>query len=149
MGRYDPKKNEWEMWEAKVPAWRPLPSMPFHKMIVPTTDTVGSSAAIDTHPVSVFTIRHHDQPMIGDVEVAPMPCCIIAAVPEHKRHLTTALTSVWDASPQVRNAFVVGTLILHNRHTLVTGQTGTGKTVLVQSLLAHLPTTYNQLTVSG
>lgn len=83
----DAKKSEWEMWDTRVPAWRPLPSMAFHKMIVPTTDTV-------------------------------------------------------------RNAFVVSTLMLHGKHTLLTGTTGTGKTVLVQSQLAHLPSSYSQLTVN-
>jgi len=84
---FDPKKGEWEMWESKVPTWRPLPTMPFHKMIVPTTDTV-------------------------------------------------------------RNAYILNTLVLNNRHTLMTGQTGTGKTVLAQSQLAHLPANFNQLTVN-
>lgn len=36
----DPKKLDWELWEPKVPPFRYLKTMPFHKMIVPTVDTV-------------------------------------------------------------------------------------------------------------
>lgn len=36
----DPKKLDWEPWEPKVPPFRYLKTMPFHKMIVPTVDTV-------------------------------------------------------------------------------------------------------------
>lgn len=47
----DPKKLDWELWEPKVPPFRYLKTMPFHKMIVPTVDTVRPS---DTR-VSIFT----------------------------------------------------------------------------------------------
>lgn len=36
----DHKKLDWEPWEPKVPPFRYLKTMPFHKMIVPTVDTV-------------------------------------------------------------------------------------------------------------
>lgn len=36
----DPKKLDWEAWEPKVAPFRYLKTMPFHKMIVPTVDTV-------------------------------------------------------------------------------------------------------------
>ena len=39
----DPKKLDWEPWEPKVPPFRYLKTMPFHKMIVPTVDTVSTS----------------------------------------------------------------------------------------------------------
>lgn len=36
----DPKKLDWEPWEPKVAPFRYLKTTPFHKMIVPTVDTV-------------------------------------------------------------------------------------------------------------
>lgn len=36
----DPKKLDWEPWEPKVAPFRYIKTMPFHKMIVPTVDTV-------------------------------------------------------------------------------------------------------------
>ncbi len=41
----DPKKLDWEPWEPKVPPFRYLKTMPFHKMIVPTVDTVSEHVA--------------------------------------------------------------------------------------------------------
>lgn len=38
----DPKKLDWEPWEPKVPPFRYIKTMPFHKMIVPTVDTVST-----------------------------------------------------------------------------------------------------------
>jgi len=83
----DPKKRDWELWETKVPAWRPLKGMSFSKMIVPTVDTV-------------------------------------------------------------RNGFVLSSLVGAKRHALVVGNTGTGKTVLVQGQLAGLPDTHAQMTMN-
>jgi len=83
----DPKKNDWELWESRVPNWRPLRGQDFHSMIVPTVDTV-------------------------------------------------------------RNAFVLNTVVLHKRHALLTGETGTGKTVLGQSQLMTLPETHSQLVIN-
>jgi len=37
----DPHKKDWALWEEKVNAsWRPNPSIPFHRLLVPTVDTV-------------------------------------------------------------------------------------------------------------
>jgi dynein heavy chain len=37
----NPKKREFELWETRVPLWRPKDeAMSFHKMIVPTTDSI-------------------------------------------------------------------------------------------------------------
>jgi len=83
----DPKKNDWELWESRVPNWRPLRGQDFHSMIVPTVDTV-------------------------------------------------------------RNAFVLNTIVLHKKHALLTGDTGTGKTVLGQSQLQNLPETHSQLIIN-
>ena len=43
----DPKKLDWELWEPKVPPFRYLKTMPFHKMIVPTVDTVSHILCTD------------------------------------------------------------------------------------------------------
>lgn len=37
----DAKKLDWELWEPKVAPFLYIKTMPFHKMIVPTVDTVG------------------------------------------------------------------------------------------------------------
>ena len=44
----DPKKKDWELWETKIPNWRPQKGMQFHKMIVPTADTVRNGFVLDT-----------------------------------------------------------------------------------------------------
>eukprot|EP00752_Nemacystus_decipiens_P009956 g8879.t1 len=44
----DPKKLDWELWEPKVPPFRYLKTMPFHKMIVPTVDTIRNSFVLGT-----------------------------------------------------------------------------------------------------
>ncbi|CAN0380414.1 unnamed protein product, partial [Scytosiphon promiscuus] len=44
----DPKKLDWEPWEPKVPPFRYLKTMPFHKMIVPTVDTVRNAFVLGT-----------------------------------------------------------------------------------------------------
>ncbi|CAN0120098.1 unnamed protein product [Ectocarpus sp. 6 AP-2014] len=44
----DPKKLDWEPWEPKVPPFRYLKTMPFHKMIVPTVDTIRNSFVLGT-----------------------------------------------------------------------------------------------------
>ncbi len=72
----DPEKQVWTPWEDKVPStWRPLPGLPFYKMLVPTVDTV-------------------------------------------------------------RYSFVENLLLKARRNTVVVGDTGTGKTFLLQGLLA-------------
>ncbi|CAM9233990.1 unnamed protein product, partial [Laminaria digitata] len=44
----DPKKLDWEPWEPKVAPFRYLKTMPFHKMIVPTVDTIRNSFVLGT-----------------------------------------------------------------------------------------------------
>lgn len=83
----DISKNDVVGWDSKVPSWRPLKSMTFHDMIVPTVDTV-------------------------------------------------------------RNSFVTDTLLKMKRNVMLVGATGTGKTVLVQSILKDMPDTFSQLTVN-
>jgi dynein heavy chain len=35
------ERQEWGLWDEKVgSAWKPSPNQPFHKMFVPTADTV-------------------------------------------------------------------------------------------------------------
>lgn len=43
----DIAKNEFVLWESKVPNWRPLKGYTFHDMIVPTIDTVRNSNIVD------------------------------------------------------------------------------------------------------
>lgn len=83
----DIAKNEVISWENKVPNFRPLKSMTFYDMIVPTIDTV-------------------------------------------------------------RNSYVVDTLRKMKRNVMLVGATGTGKTVLVQTLLKDLPDTHSQLQIN-
>lgn len=39
----DAKKLDWELWEPKVAPLLYIKTMPFHKMIVPTVDTVSAT----------------------------------------------------------------------------------------------------------
>ena len=39
----DPKKSDFELWETKLPNWRPRKGQSFAKMIVPTIDTIRNS----------------------------------------------------------------------------------------------------------
>jgi Cdc6-like AAA superfamily ATPase len=48
----------------------------------------------------------------------------------------------------VRNSFVVDALLKIKRNVLLVGATGTGKTVLAQSLLRDLPETHSQLVLN-
>jgi dynein heavy chain len=83
----DIAKNDFLPWDGKVPNWRPLKSMTFYDMIVPTVDTT-------------------------------------------------------------RNSFVVQTLMRIKRAVCLVGATGTGKTILAQSLLKDLPETHSQLVIN-
>ena len=83
----DVAKNDFNEWNAKVPNWRPLKSMTFHDMIVPTVDTV-------------------------------------------------------------RNSYIVETLMKFKRNVMLVGNTGTGKTVLVQSVLKDLPSSMSKLIIN-
>jgi dynein heavy chain, axonemal len=44
----DPAKKDFELWEAKLPLFRYRRGMPFHKMIVPTVDTVRNGYVLKT-----------------------------------------------------------------------------------------------------
>ena len=44
----DIAKNDFLGWDTKVPNWRPLKSMTFYDMIVPTVDTTRNSYILDT-----------------------------------------------------------------------------------------------------
>ena len=83
----DISKNEFLPWEGKVPNWRPLKTMTFHDMIVPTIDTV-------------------------------------------------------------RNYYVTDILMKIKRNVILVGNTGTGKTVLAQSVLKDLPDSHSQLVIN-
>ena len=48
----------------------------------------------------------------------------------------------------VRNSFVVDTLLRFKRNVMLVGNTGTGKTILVQSVLKDLPDSISKLTVN-
>lgn len=43
----DVSKNDFKGWDEKVPNWKPLKSMTFHDMIVPTVDTVRNSYIVE------------------------------------------------------------------------------------------------------
>ena len=43
----DVAKNDFKGWEERVPNWKPLKTMTFHDMIVPTVDTVRNSYIVD------------------------------------------------------------------------------------------------------
>jgi len=77
----DPKKGDFELWESKIPTWRPRKGAAFHSLIVPTTDTV-------------------------------------------------------------RNSYILTTLVNANKQVLVTGLTGTGKTILCQ--VSNNPFNFNK-----
>ena len=83
----DPKKGDFELWETKIPNWRPRKGAPFHALIVPTIDTV-------------------------------------------------------------RNNFILTTLVNAGKQVLITGGTGTGKTILCQNMLHGLPETHSSLTIN-
>ncbi|ETO04869.1 hypothetical protein RFI_32529 [Reticulomyxa filosa] len=43
----DPSKKEWGFWQSKVlDEWKPLPNTPFHRILVPTTNTLRSTYII-------------------------------------------------------------------------------------------------------
>ena len=48
----------------------------------------------------------------------------------------------------VRNSYIVDTYVKSKRNVCLVGATGTGKTVLVQSLLRELPSTHSQLQIN-
>ncbi|GMI05338.1 hypothetical protein TrVE_jg1168 [Triparma verrucosa] len=83
----DPKKQDFELWETKLPNWRPRKGMEFSQLIVPTIDTV-------------------------------------------------------------RNQYVLTTLVNNRQRVLVSGTTGTGKTVLCQSMLTALPENQSSLIIN-
>jgi len=83
----DVSKNEFKPWDDRVPNWRPLKTMSFFDMIVPTVDTV-------------------------------------------------------------RNSYVVDILMKIKKHVMVVGATGTGKTILAQTLLKDLPQTHAQMVIN-
>ena len=72
-------KNEWASWDEKIGAgaWKPAPNLPYHKMLVPTTDSI-------------------------------------------------------------RNRYILSTLLKNKKFTLAVGTTGTGKTVVINGILAEL-----------
>jgi dynein heavy chain len=44
----DPQKKGWSLWEEKIPqSWKYQPSTPFHKILVPTVDTIRYSYLIN------------------------------------------------------------------------------------------------------
>ena len=43
----DVSKNDFRAWEERVPNWKPIKTMTFHDMIVPTVDTVRNSYIVD------------------------------------------------------------------------------------------------------
>jgi dynein heavy chain len=45
----DVTKNDFVMWETKVPSWRPQKGATFHDMIVPTVDTVRNGYVVETY----------------------------------------------------------------------------------------------------
>lgn len=48
----------------------------------------------------------------------------------------------------IRNSYVADVLLKTKRNVLIVGATGTGKTVLAQSLLRDLPESHSQLVVN-
>lgn len=60
----DPKKLDWEPWEPKVPPFRYLKTMPFHKMIVPTVDTV--SLLVSTQQFFKVSCTHGQSMLVKD-----------------------------------------------------------------------------------
>jgi len=103
-------------------------------------DLIGWDAKVPTWR-AVKSMTFHD--MIGTCIVL----CVFTILSLNFEYLYFSSLSV-PTVDSVRNSFVVDALLKIKRNVLLVGATGTGKTVLAQSLLRDLPETHSQLVLN-